>query len=187
MQNKWFGQLIQAAGDGAAISNNNTEQSIVPAYAKWILEAGFFNRAGDELIIEATGRLSNIATTPGNLTFRLKFGSIAVWDSGAINLNTTAKTNVPWSLRVPLTCRAVGGGTSANLIGIGELQSESLIGSPAPSAGGNTRLLVPVGAPAVGNGFDSTAAQTVDLTAQFSIANAGNAITCHQFRLISPN
>jgi hypothetical protein len=86
-----------------------------------------------------------------------------------------------------LTCRAVGSGTSANLIGVGELMSESLVGAPAASAGGNTVLCVPVTAPAVGTGFDSTAAQTVDLTATFSISNAGNGITCHQFRLISPN
>lgn len=187
MNNGWWGSLVTAFGDGTALSNSTTETSIIPAYCKWILEAGFFNRPGDELIIEATGRLSNIVTTPGTLTLAIKFGSIAVWSSGAINLNTVAKTNVPWHLRVPLTCRAVGSGTSANLIGIGQFQSESLIGSAASSAGGNTSLLVPVGAPAVGNGFDSTAAQTLDLTATFSIANAGNAITCHQFRPVSPN
>lgn len=187
MNNGWYGQLIQAVADGSALSNSTTETGILPPYCKWILDPGYFNRPGDELLLEATGRLSCIVTTPGTLTLKIKFGSIAVWDSGAINLNTTAKTNVPWMLRLALTCRAVGAGTSANLIGIGELQSEALIGAPAPSAGGNTSLLVPVGAPAVGAGFDSTAAQTLDLTGTFSIANAGNAITCHQFRLVSPN
>lgn len=187
MQNKWFGQLIESHTDGTALNTSTSETSILPAYAKWILEAGYFNRAGDELCFEATGRLSCIVTTPGTLTLRLKFGSIAVWDSGAINLNTTAKTTVPFYLRTVLTARSVGASTSATLLGIGQLQSEALVGSVAPSAGGNTNLLVPVGTPAAGTGFDSTAAQTVDLTAQFSISNAGNGITCHQFRLISPN
>jgi hypothetical protein len=36
-------------------------------------------------------------------------------------------------------------------------------------------------APAVGTGFDSTAAQLVDLFATWSVANAANSITCHQF------
>lgn len=187
MNNGWWGQFVEAVADGAALSNSTTETSIIPPYCKWILDAGFFKRAGDELLLEAAGRLSCIVTTPGTLTLRIKFGSIAVWNSGAINLNVVAKTNLPWRLRVPLTARAVGDGTSANLIGIGELQSEALVGAPAASAGGNTCLLVPVGVPAVGSGFDSTVAQTLDLTAQFSVANAGNAITCHQFRIISQN
>lgn len=187
MENRWFGQMLEAFGDGSALSNSTSETSILPTYCKETLEAGFFRTPGTELVIEATGRLSCIVTSPGTLTLRIKFGSIAVFDSGAINLNVVAKTNVPWRLRIPLTSRAVGSGTSANLIGIGEFQSEALVGAAAPSAGGNTSLLVPVGAPAVGSGFDSTSAQIVDLTAQFSVANAGNAITCHQFRLISPN
>lgn len=187
MNNGWWGQFVEAVGDGTALSNSTTETSIIPTYCKWILDAGFFKRPGDELLIEAAGRLSNIVTTPGTLTLKIKFGSIAVWDSGAIQLNAVAKTNLPWVLRVPLTCRAVGASTNANLIGIGEFQGESVVGSPLPSAGGSGRLLVPVTAPAVGAGFDSTAAQTIDLTATFSIANAGNAIQCHQFRVISPN
>lgn len=187
MNNGWLGQIIEAVADGTALSNSTVETGIVPAYCKWILDAGFFKRPGDEIIVEAAGRVSNIVTTPGTLTLKLKLGSIAVWDSGAIQLNAVAKTNVPWHLRVPLTCRAVGSGTTANLLGIGEFQSESIVGSPAPTAGGNGSLLVPVGAPVVGAGFDSTAAQTLDLTATFSIANAGNAIQCHQFRLQSLN
>ncbi len=187
MQNGWLGQLIEAVGDGAALSNSTAETSIVPTYCKWVLDAGFFKRPGDEILIQATGRLSNIVTTPGTLTLRIKLGSVAVWDSGAIPLNIVAKTTLPWLLHLALSCRAVGSGTSANLIGIGEFRGESVVGSPLPTVGGSGSLLVPVTAPAVGTGFDSTAAQTLDLTAQFSIANAGNAITCHQFRAISLN
>jgi len=187
MQNRWFGQLIETNTDGTAVNTSTSETTILPAYAKWILEAGYFNRPGDELLLEASGRLSCIVTTPGTLTIRLKFGSVAVFDSGAINLNVVAKTTVPWQLRATLTARAVGSGTTATLFTIGRLQSEALVGAPLPTAGGNTCLLVPVGTPAVGTGFDSTSAQIVDLTAQFSVSNAGNGITCHQFRLISPN
>lgn len=187
MNNKWFGQLIQAVGAGPSLSNSSAETSILPDYCKWVLEAAFFNRPGDELFLELAGRISNIVTTPGTLTLKVKFGSIAVWNSGAISLNIVAKTTVPWKLHVPLTCQAAGSGTAATLIGIGDFQSESIIGSPANSAGGNGSLLVPVGAPAVGSGFDSTAAQTLDVTATFSIANSGNLLQLHQGRIISPN
>lgn len=65
----------------------------------------------------------------------------------------------------------------------GEWRSESVIASPAAGAGGIGVLPLPASAPAVGTGFDSTAAQTVDLQAQWSVANAGNSIQVHQYVL----
>jgi hypothetical protein len=179
MQNKWFGQLIETATDGPALSNSASETSIIPAVGKWVLEAGYFNRPGDELMFQVAGRLSSMGQgSAGNFNFKLKLGSIVVWDSGAIPLNQSAKTTVPFIMNVNLTARAVGSGTSANLIGIGMLTSDGFV-TPCQC--------VPISTPAVGTGFDSTSAQILDLTGTFSVANAGNAITVHQFKLISPN
>jgi hypothetical protein len=65
--------------------------------------------------------------------------------------------------------------------------SEAVIGSPLPTVGGIGELLIPVGAPTVGTGFDSTAAQTVDLFGTWSVANAANSIQVHQYMLESVN
>jgi len=178
----WVETLIVAQVDGSALSNSTTATSILPAAAKYTLPAGFFSAAGKALRVTARGRLSNIVTTPGNLTLDVRFGSTVVFNGGAVAMNTTAKTNVSFEFETILTCRAIG--ASANLMGIGSLTSESMVGSAANTA---LTALLPLSAPAVGNNFDSTTAQVVDLFATFSIANSGNSITVHEYLLEALN
>lgn len=179
----WQETLITQQVDGTALSNSTTATSIIAPAAKFTLPANYM-AIGRTLRITARGRISNIVTTPGNLTLDVRFGSVVVFNGGAIALNTTAKTNVTWSLVLELTCRAIGASTSANMMGIGTLISESLSGA-ASNFDSVTNL--PVSAPAVGTGFDSTTAQTVDLFATFSVANSGNSIQSHQYILESLN
>jgi hypothetical protein len=126
------------------------------------------------------GVVSNIVTTPGNLTLDVRMGptsNIVVFNGGAVALNAAAKVNVPFRLDVLLTCRAVGSGTSANLYGTGILTSESVVGATAGTA-------LPAGlAAGVGTGFDSTATTVVDLFGTFSISNAGNGITVQEYTI----
>lgn len=187
MNQSWQGVLVSQGSDGAALATSTTETSILHGSGKYSLPANFLFYPGQALRIRAMGRVSNIVTTPGTLTFRVKFGTIAVASSPAFALNTTAKTNVTWVLDWDLTLRSVGNATAATFMHSGQWQSESVIGSPAASAGGSGGLLIPASAPAVGTGFDSTVANVVDLTAQWSISNAGNSIQCHSYKLESLN
>lgn len=182
----WVETLVTAQSDGTALTNSTTETSILPAAAKLILPANYFY-IGRMLKLTATGRISNVVTTPGTLTFNFKLGSVIVAASGALNLNTVAKTNVTWWLEWDLTCRAIGASTSANFMHTGEFTSESVVGSPANAAGGAGTLNLPVSAPAVGTGFDSTTSQTIDLTATFSVLTATTSMQLHQFLLQSLN
>jgi|SRR5438132_2684944 len=179
----WQETLITNQIDGTALANSTTATSILPGAAKFTLPANYM-AIGRALRITARGRISNIVTTPGNLTLDVRFGSVVVFNGGAIALNTTAKTNVTWSMTVDLVCRAIGASTSANMMGIGTLVSESLSGA---TANFDSTTNLPVSAPAVGTGFDSTAAQVVDLFATFSVANAGNSIQLHNYILESLN
>jgi hypothetical protein len=170
--------LITAQGDGAALATSTTATSILPAQAKFTLPANTLAYAGQQLRIRAAGRVSNIVTTPGTLTFSLRFGATTVGTSGAMVLNTTAKTNVTWLLDWAFTMRAVGG--SATLMHIGQWTSESVVGSASGVA--NTQM-IPTSAPAVGTAFDSTASQQADLFAAWSISNAGNSVQLHTYAL----
>lgn len=182
-QQSWQETLITSPGDGTALNTSTTATSILPVTAKYSLYPNFFDRIGKQILVQATGRMSNIVTTPGTLTLEVRFGATTVVASGgAIALNTTAKTNVTWMIFWLLTCRAIG--ASANLIHSGEFVSESVVGSAAGVA--NTAML-PASAPAVGSNFDSMASQTVDLYATFSISNASNSIQVHQFALTAMN
>ena len=174
--------LVEAQIDGTALGTSTTETSIIPAVSKIILPSGYINRIGKTFELTAAGRISNIVTSPGTLTFRFKLGptaNIAVATSRAMTLNTTAKTNVGWWLRISMTVRAIGSSTTANIMTGGTFESESVVGAAAGVA--NTATWAD--APAVGTGFDSSVANQIDLTAQWSVSNAGNTIQVHQFSL----
>ena len=184
--NNWISTLVASQADGTALANSTTATSILNAADVFTLPNNFF-LPRKKLRLRASGRISNIVTTPGTLTLDVRLGSIVVFNGGAMALNIVAKTNVTWDLVIEMICRAVGSGTSANLLGTGKWGSESVIGSPLPSVGGAGSLLLPASAPAVGNGFDSTAAQALNLFATWSVANAGNSIQLHNFSLEDMN
>ena len=181
MQQGYIATLLNSIADGAALANSTTPTSLLPVTAKPTLPANYLF-AGKMLRVRATGRVSTLVTSPGTLSLDLRFGSVAVFGGGAMTLNTTAQTNVNWIYDVILTVRAVGSSTSANVLGQGVWMSHAVIGASAiGTAGAGVQMLPYNTAPAVGTGFDSTAAQAVDLFATWSVANASNSITCHQF------
>jgi hypothetical protein len=187
MSDGFLERFTTAGEDGTAVANSTTPASILPAARKLTLPSLFFDRVGKELLIRAAGRISTLTAAPGTLTLDVRLGSIVVFNGGAMTLNTTAKTNVGWVLETTLVCRSLGAGTSATILGIGAWKSEAVIGSPAPTAGGPTEHLLPYNTPpVVGSGFDATAAQAFDLFATWSVANAANSITLHQFSVDSP-
>lgn len=182
----WVETLAIAMTDGPALTNSTTPTSILPAHAKCTLPPCFFE-IGRALAIKASGRISNVATTPGTLTLSLRFGAVTVWTSQAMALNVVAKTNVAWTFDLLATCRSIGSGTSGTMFGQGIFVSESVVGSPLISVGGNGVFNAPASAPTVGTGFDTTATNQVDLFAEFSVNTATTSITLHQFILQSVN
>ncbi len=186
---RWLEPFLSVTGDGSALASSTAATSILPAASKFTLPSMFFEAAdGKTLRFRASGRVSTVVTTPGTLTLDIRFGSVVVFNGGAMTLNTTAQTNVNWILEADLVIRAVGASTSANVLGQGFFASHAVIGSPAPTAGGCGVHLLPYNAaPAAGTGFDSTASQTVDLFATWSVSNAANSITLHTASIISLN
>jgi hypothetical protein len=156
--------------------------SCVPTYVPTTLPAGYW-QIGRVWRLRASGRISCVVTTPGTARWDLRLGGVVAFDTLAIPLNIVAKTNVPWVLDVVMTCRAVGSGTSANLIGQGYWLSEAALNvavpSTGPGPGGNT---LPYNtAPAVGTGFNSQSALTLDFF--FTQTVATGSMTVHQFMI----
>lgn len=153
--------------------------TMLPAHLSGlILPTNFYEQIGQVWRIHASGRISCVVTTPGTARFDIRVGGNVVFDTLAINLNTTAKTTVGWVLDVEMTLRAVG--SSANFFGQGTWQSEAVIGSPAVTAGGNGSVLVPYNtAPTVGGNFNSTLANAFD--AFFTQTVATGSMTLHEF------
>lgn len=183
---EWQETLIVGQADGAAYGTSVTPTSIIPAAAVLTLPANFFE-IGKKLRIRIGGRISNIITTPGTLTLDVRLGAVVAFNGGAMQLNAVAKTNVSWLAEFELTCRAIGSGTNANLMGMGKFTSESVVGSALPAAGGNGTFVLPASAPAVGTGFDSTAAQAVNVFGTWSVNDAGNTLTVHTYEVVALN
>lgn len=171
--------LITSQLDGSALTAA-AAASMLPAQAKFTLQANFFQYIGQMIKITASGRISNVITTPGTARFDLRAGVTVIADTLAMPLNIVAKTNVGWMLEMLLTVRAVG--AVGNLMMQGFWLSEAYIGSPAAAAGGNGMVMVPYNtAPVVGANFDMTAAQQLDMF--FTQTVATGSLICHQYKV----
>jgi hypothetical protein len=176
--------LITAQADGAP-NTTGALASLLPTPAVYTLPSNFFY-IGKQLIIKAQGRISTAVTTPGNLAFAVLFGAVSVFTPAVIAGNALVQTNTSWDLEIVLTCRAIGSGTSANMMGQGRWTSRASLNQPIPGTTiGVLTVLLPDTAPAVGTGFDSTATQKVDL--QFSNSVATGSCTLHQYSLWDVN
>jgi hypothetical protein len=140
-----------------------------------------------EIIVHAG--VSNRVTGPDTMTFQIMHGSTVVFTSGAVNLTTTAHTTIPAIITCELTCRSVGSGTSATLMGQFMLDGQMFAqaASLADNAGGSGYAMGPNTAPAVGAGFDSTVSQVFDFWVAQSVSNAGNGIQVQQYFVKSLN
>lgn len=169
--------------DGATLANSSAATSLLHAGVKKPMPAGFFAWIGQGFRVRGSGRISTLITTPGTLQLDLKFGSVIIASTGAMVLSTTAKTTVPMDFDLEGTVRALGGGTAANLMMAGRITSEAL-GATTVTGEQKTEPF-PSGTPAVSTGFDDTAAASFDLVGTWSVANAANSITIHQFSVSS--
>jgi hypothetical protein len=178
--NSWAQTLITAQVAGNALTAASAASYLPPA-ARFTFPANYL-KIGDRFNIRAAGIISCVVTTPGTARFDVRVGSAVVFDSQAMNLNTTAQTNVPWFLDIELTVRSIGNSTNATMIGQGTWTSPAVVGSPASSAGGNGVFALPVsGGVVVGAGFDSTVSNVIDCF--FTQTVATGSLTCQQYSL----
>lgn len=173
--------LVSSIADGPALTDSTTATSILLAANKKILPPNFFY-TGKMLRVTGCARVSNVVTTPGTLTLDLRLNStpIVVANGVAMQMSTTAHTTLPLWFQFLLTCRAVGSGTSANLMaqGIALSQCLAVSGADVTVHGG---IIMPNATPAVGTGFDSTVANVLDCFAKFSVNTSTTSIQLHQW------
>lgn len=181
----WVENKITAQGDGAALASSTIATSILPAQGKPTLEPQNGSFIGKKYRVKASGRVSTVVTTAKTLTLDVRFGAVVVFNGGAMTMSVTALTNVTWEAEMDLLVRTVGGSTTATVLGTGRFTSEAA--GSTTVAGEAKSIMMPTSAPVAGTGFDSTATQTVDLFATWSVSNAANSITLHQFEFTEIN
>lgn len=178
----WEESLYAPPADGAAISATTTETIMIPNFTfpnagphAWYV--------GKRVKYTLYGRVSTVITTPGTITYRLRWGGVAgttLVTSKAITPDTAAAyTNVAGYVQFDMQCRAIG--TAGSIFVMGQHILANSLGTAAAM-----RQQVWPDAPAA-VAFDTTAANALSPTIAFSVATAGTAWTTHIATLESLN
>jgi len=175
--NNWVETLDSITSDGTQVSNTVSETVICPDFNI----PAYYMVPGRTLEIFASGVMSNVVTTPGTLTMRIRWGGVAgtvLLATAAQGLDTTAHTNALWNLYAQIVCRSAG--SSGTFMGSGWFGAFNLLSSTAanllpalmgsagtPGSSGNAAVTV-----------DTTTAKLLSISAQFSVATSPTNLTC---------
>jgi hypothetical protein len=143
--------------------------------------AGYFN-AGRAVRVVIWGKASNAVTTPGTITFRVRWGGLAgtlLVASAALAQNVAAQTDKTFRLEFLIRC--VTDGASGSVIVFGEAQR----GNCAVGATSDiTPDVIPASGPAAVT-VDTTAAAAIAVTAQPSLGTASIQALFAQFESLN--
>lgn len=126
-------------------------------------------KTGKVYRVTASGTYGTQGLSAPSLTMRLKFGTTNIIVTAA-NATSAGASNRQWSLEASVICQTAPS-ASATVEGQGRIiRSTSAVAAVVWEFGSTAAVTV-----------DTTAAQTVQLSAQFGTANASNTITLRQF------
>lgn len=176
------GIIAWQTASGTLFSAYTAAKTVINAAAVVSLPPNFLY-VGKMLRISTLLGISNIITAQPTFTFQIMVGAVIAWTSGAILTTTTAHTLLPVELVVTLRVDSVGAGTAAKVLGHGVLTGQMWIlsGATADSVVTHPTLMVPVTAPAVGTGYDSTAANNLDFFVGISASDALNGVQVYNY------
>lgn len=172
----FFSQVLtQQKAAGTLFNTYTTAKTVINQTELVALPANYL-AVGSKLKLRVYGGISNVVTSTPTFTFQVMMGSIVAWSSGVITTNATANTLLPFTLDIELRVDTIGTGTTAKLMGHGTLTC-------AAFAAGSTAITVPIASPAVGTGFDSTVANTLDFWVGISASSASNGVQVYDYKV----
>jgi hypothetical protein len=191
----WAETLVAINAAGTLYNTYTTAKSMLTSATSTAASSGLitlpanFFQLGKQLHIFGVAGVSNRVTGPDTFTAQVMVGSVIAFTSGVINLTTTAHTLIPCWFDILLTCRSIGNGTLATLMGQSKWNGQMIAqaASLADNAGGTGNAMAPNTAPAVGTGFDSTVSNTLDFFVAQSVSNAGNGFQMQQYTVEALN
>lgn len=187
MPNPYTSPLVVDIADGTQILNSTAEAIICP---------DFMFAAGDPRLYQGAefhcvcyGDMSFVITTPGTVTFRVRWGGVAgtvLLASGAYAPDPTAAlANRSYKLEFDLVVRSIG--AAGSMFAMGHLVIGDVDDASATTLQGNLAMAVMGSAgantPAVVSSLDTTTAKALSVTAQFSVSTATTQLTNHIRRL----
>lgn len=173
----WQECLDSTVADGTQVSNTVTETIVCPDFSI----PAFYMLPQRTIRITAFGLVSNVVTTPGTLTFTIRWGGVAgviLSQSPAIALDTTARTNYPWWMQVHIVCRTSG--SSGTFMSGGYVLTPDTLSTTSTNL--LPQLMTSAGGPAANAAVtvDTTIAKLLSVTAKFSVSTNPTNLTCQQ-------
>lgn len=178
MPNPYVSPLVVDHADGAQILDTTTETIMCPDFAFAANDPRVYQGAAFRITLGFD--VSNVVTTPGTVTFKVRWGGVSgtiLAQSAAIQMDTTAHSNYSGLLQAWLVWRSIGSAGSAFCQGIVFLNNVADAAAAAPqyhtmgSAGANV--------PAVVSSLDTTTAKNLSVTADFSVSTSTTQLTNH--------
>jgi hypothetical protein len=167
-----------AAADGAQVLNTTSETIMLPDYSfdPDALEPG------DAFKYTLLFDFSTVITTPGTITFRLRWGGVggtALCTSGAFAPDPTAAgTTLSGMIEYWIVCRAVG--TNGSIIAMGRMTLNDFDDASAATIVGNLNMqMIPTSAPAAVGSLDTTTQKALSPTVAFSVSTSTTQLTNH--------
>jgi len=171
----WQTTITRIDQDGTQVSNSTTEAIMVPDYTV----PGGWIYGGKQLKYVIWGRVSTVVTTPGTITFRLRWGGVAgtvIMTSKAQRPKTTASVNLACQIEMVVHWRRSGTGGIA--IGMGSCLMGNTIGDAAAAG----EQVWPDAAAEVSS-LNTAVPTALSPTIQFSVATSPTNFTAHIARL----
>lgn len=123
------------------------------------------------------------------MIFSIMMGAVSAAVSSTFKVTTTGGTTEPLYLHVDLECRAIGNGTLANLMSMGYAIGRGICPAGATAGANYTAGMGSASwreaTPAVGTGFDSTVANTLDIQCTMGTSSASNGIQIQTYLAMS--
>lgn len=164
----YLSALVYSSANTVTVANTTTETTIVgasPSAGTLTLPAGIL-KVGTVVRFKARGYYSSLGLAAGTLTLRIKFGSTTFLASSAVSL-LLGSSNDLWELEGNLNLYTTGASGTFRSLGKFDLWKDS-------TGGYSTNPIVNTSVQSV----DTTVSNTINITAQWSVANASNTITC---------
>lgn len=170
--------LFNAVADGPTLVSSTAEALIVTDYtapANSLIQSR-------KLRGTIMGRIGNVVTATPTITFRVRFGTVSLTGtvmatSGAITTRATVATTE--TFRFEFTCCVRSTGSSGTVMCTGQLWLPNATGATTLNVAG---IPVPQTAPATA-AIDTTVANVLSITGQWSASNAANSLIVHDYLL----
>jgi hypothetical protein len=162
--------LYSQTAAGAAVVNTTDETTLLNGGVGTLTVPANAFKVGDTYRVDMGGKLS--ANNNEGLTIRVKSGAVVLASTGVVTM--AGATDRSWIVSVDFVIRSVGVATVAAIYTSGFFEylknASSNLEFYNASALNNTT-------------FDTTVSNTLDITAQWSVASPGNSITTENFNL----